>query len=60
MPTECILLLVEIRIGLERTQYTVNEGETIQVCAIILGPEQISTGLEAFATLSAFPDTADG
>ena len=40
--------------------YSMNEGDTTDVCAVILGPEQIATGVEAFATLSAVPDTADG
>lgn len=50
----------EIRIGLEETVYSINEGDTVEVCVAILGPDQISTGLEALATLSATPDTADG
>ena len=40
--------------------YSINEGDTTDVCAIVLGPEQISMGLEAFASLTAVPDTADG
>lgn len=40
--------------------YRINEGDTTDICAVVLGPEQISTGLEVFATLSAVPDTADG
>ena len=47
-------------IGLEETVYSINEGDTVEVCAVVLGPEQISTGLQAFAMLSAVPDTADG
>jgi hypothetical protein len=49
----------EIEIGLEKTVYSMNEGETVEVCTVILGPEQIATGLEAYATLSAVPGTAD-
>ena len=45
---------------MEQTVYSINEGDTTDVCAIILGPEQISMGLEAFASLTAVPDTADG
>ena len=45
---------------MEQTEYSVTEGETIDVCAVILGPDQISMGLEAFASLFAKPDTADG
>ena len=51
---------IEIEIGLEKTVYSMNEGETVEVCTVILGPEQIATGLEAYATLSAVPGTADG
>lgn len=40
--------------------YRVTEGESVEVCAVILGPEQISTGLQVFATITAVPDTADG
>lgn len=40
--------------------YSVAEGDSVDVCAIILGPEQIAMGLEAFALLSAVPGTADG
>ena len=50
----------EILIGMEQATYSINEGDTVDVCAVVLGPEQISEGLEAFATLTAVPDTADG
>lgn len=40
--------------------YSVAEGDSVDVCAIILGPEQIAMGLEAFAMLTAVPGTADG
>ena len=50
----------EIQIGLEQTLYSMNEGETVEVCTVILGPEQIATGLQAYANLSAVPNTADG
>lgn len=54
-----MFLHIEIEIGLERSVYSVAEGESVEVCVIIVGPEQISMGLEAFAMLTALPGTAD-
>ena len=52
----------EIQIGLERTVFSMNEGETVEVCTILVGSDQIyPVGLiVAFLSLSAVPDTADG
>lgn len=52
-------LHTEIDIGIEQSVYSVTEGDSVDVCAIILGPEQIAMGLEAFAMLSAVPGTAN-
>ena len=59
VPTQHVAY-AEIQIGLEQTVYSMNEGETVEVCTVILGPDQIATGLVAYANLSAVPDTADG
>ena len=55
-----VITCPEIRIGLEQNVYNVNEGDEVDVCAVILGPDLISADVEAFATLTAIPDTADG
>ena len=53
-------MFIEILIGLEQTVYSIDEGQTAEICVAILGSTELAPEVSIIATLTAVPETAEG